>query len=197
MLATRMSTPSEKGSGEASGWGLQDGAVRGEERLERQGDALLKAGGGTVREQDRIGKDDQVVGMCRPTVTQKQVKPHLEDQEPWDRIRGLKVFCRLSLLKAEGVLTWNSAPLRSTGESHMLCLLWSRRRNCVTNRSSEILPGKQQPLLTCGLALPHCPILMKAGLGCRRYSEGRPNRHESFSPAGRLWVWAQFCTDPG
>lgn len=44
----------------------------------------------------------------------------LEDQEPWERTRGLKLLCRFSLLKAEGVLIWNSPELLSpcsTGET--------------------------------------------------------------------------------
>lgn len=35
-------------------------------------------------------------------------KWYLEDQEPWERTRGLKLLCRFNLLKAEGVLIWNS-----------------------------------------------------------------------------------------
>lgn len=45
---------------------------------------------------------------------------HLDDQEPWDMTRGLKLLCRFNLLKAEGVLIWNSPePLSpcSTGDS--------------------------------------------------------------------------------
>lgn len=45
---------------------------------------------------------------------------HLEDHEPWERTRGLKLLCRFNLLKAEGVLIWNSAELLSpcsTGDS--------------------------------------------------------------------------------
>lgn len=38
---------------------------------------------------------------------------YLEDQEPWDRTRGLKFRCRFRLLKAEGVLIWNSPELLS------------------------------------------------------------------------------------
>lgn len=38
---------------------------------------------------------------------------HLDDQEPWVMTSGLKLLCRFNLLKAEGVLIWNSADLRS------------------------------------------------------------------------------------
>lgn len=45
---------------------------------------------------------------------------YLDDHEPWDRTRGLKLLCRFNLLKAEGVLIWNSPELLSlcsTGDS--------------------------------------------------------------------------------
>lgn len=48
---------------------------------------------------------------------------HLDDQEPWDRTRGLKLLCRFNLLKADGVLIWNSPELLSpcsTGDSFTL-----------------------------------------------------------------------------
>lgn len=38
---------------------------------------------------------------------------HLDDQEPGDRMRGLKLLCRFNLLKAEGVLIWKSPELLS------------------------------------------------------------------------------------
>lgn len=36
---------------------------------------------------------------------------YLEDQEPWDMATGVKLLCRFNLLKAEGVLMWNSPEL--------------------------------------------------------------------------------------
>ena len=38
---------------------------------------------------------------------------YLDDQEPWDKTRGLKLLCRFNLLKAEGVLIWNSPEVLS------------------------------------------------------------------------------------